>query len=424
MDWSGRPAPLLHPPHYALRLLGNSVAQSRALAEDLGIPGDDAVYATLREFEAALASLSSESGGGFVQSIAPLIDRAGLPPYDLAADRQYADYARHFALDPDELAVYRSAQAAFAALGQLVGPRLGKAAAAYRGSRDGAVKEIERYSLDGLDAAAEPGLWQVDVDVHIAEASGMSWPVMRAELILTQRVFARHGVHIRVRLARKIRVPGEWHSLTHGTRTGPPGAENTPFYQQLQAERAQLSELSERAYRAIIDPGERPEVRVHLVCLREGRMPYYLTDEGGTRLREYPVGGLSFPPYVFADRIARPLRGVIGLFAVRASARQPVPYLRPKTIAHELGHKLLNVSHEGYRAGPEFESYTGGSRDLMLYGFGLDIPAGRDGRWHRERLVRSPFLYRVEADRRVDNPDFQAGGVYDDPAYGQFVVSE
>ena len=61
---------------------------------------------------------------------------------------------------------------------------------------------------------------------------------------------------------------------------------------------------------------------------------------------------------------------------------------------------------------------------LRAWSAGLDIPAGRDGRWHRERLRRSPFLYRIEAGQRVDNPAYRAGGVYDDPIYGQFIVPE
>lgn len=421
MAWADRSAPLVHPPQYALRLLANSVAQSRALAEDLGIADDDAVYATLDTFDAALASTPAE----FVQSLRPLIERAGGPPYDLDADRQYADYTRTFPLSPDERSLYRTAQAGFMALGRLVSPRLARASETYRGSPDGAVHTLEQYSLDGLNADSEPGVQQIDIDVHLAEASGMSWPVMRTELLLAQRVFATHGVHLRVRQARKIRVPGDWHSLSHGDRTGPPARDVGPFYRQLQAESARLSRPAERAYRTIIDQGERPEMRLHLVCLRTGTMPFYLTDDqGGTHLREYSVGGLSFPPYSLAERIPRQLRGVIGLFAVRASKRDQPPHLKPKTIAHELGHKLLNVSHEGYRAGPAFESYTGGSRDLMLYGFGLDIPAGRDGRWHRERLARSPFLYRIDAGARVYNPGYQADGVYDDPLYGQFFISE
>ena len=59
----------------------------------------------------------------------------------------------------------------------------------------------------------------------------------------------------------------------------------------------------------------------------------------------------------------------------------------------------------------------------MLYGTGEDIPSGRDGRWHLERLRISPFLYRLGADgSRQWNPDYREGGHYYDPIYGDYVV--
>ena len=61
---------------------------------------------------------------------------------------------------------------------------------------------------------------------------------------------------------------------------------------------------------------------------------------------------------------------------------------------HERGHKLINASHEYRDMDPEHEVYADGG--LLLYGSGTDIPAGREGRFHRERLHRSPFVYRKD----------------------------
>ena len=59
----------------------------------------------------------------------------------------------------------------------------------------------------------------------------------------------------------------------------------------------------------------------------------------------------------------------------------------------------------------------------MLYGDGEDIPSGKDGRWHLERLQLSPFLYRVDENGEKQwNPDYKEGGHYYDPIYGDHVV--
>ena len=63
------------------------------------------------------------------------------------------------------------------------------------------------------------------------------------------------------------------------------------------------------------------------------------------------------------------------------------------------------------------------NRDLMIYGSGTEIPAGKDGRWHRERLHLSPFIYRLQADgARQWNADYREHGHYYDPLCGDKVV--
>lgn len=87
-----------------------------------------------------------------------------------------------------------------------------------------------------------------------------------------------------------------------------------------------------------------------------------------------------------------------------------------KTIAHELGHKLLNVSHEYRDVSPQHEVNADGG--LMLYGKGTDILSGPEGRYHYERLHVSPYLYREAEDgSREWNPDYAGDGFYYDPIY-------
>ncbi len=82
---------------------------------------------------------------------------------------------------------------------------------------------------------------------------------------------------------------------------------------------------------------------------------------------------------------------------------------------------MINVGHEYREIDPQNEVY--GEGGLMVYGDGMEIPSGADGRWHLERLHLSPFLYRLKEDgTKMWNPDYQEGGHYYDPIYGENVV--
>ncbi len=155
---------------------------------------------------------------------------------------------------------------------------------------------------------------------------------------------------------------------------------------------------------------------VHTITLREVPIGFY--EWSGTEwvYDSVPTSGLSFPPYIFADRIPEHLRGVITL-----SYRQRPLNDNSKTLAHEIGHKTLNVSHEGTGVCPAFEVQ---GDDLMLYGSGDSIPDGESGRWHKERLLRSPFLYTQGSDgQAVFANQFEDGGIYSDRLYGDYVMS-
>jgi hypothetical protein len=48
----------------------------------------------------------------------------------------------------------------------------------------------------------------------------------------------------------------------------------------------------------------------------------------------------------------------------------------------------------------------------MLYGSGREISGGALGRWHRERLSLSPYLYRFSNGTKVWNRGFFKDGYY------------
>ncbi|NJO12852.1 MAG: hypothetical protein HC872_04625 [Gammaproteobacteria bacterium] len=173
-----------------------------------------------------------------------------------------------------------------------------------------------------------------------------------------------------------------------------------------------LAPEARRAFEAIIEPHENNDRTVYLVVLQNVFMSFFeRIDERTWEVRTISTGGLSFPSYTYRD-IPRRLRGVITI-----DKDEPLK----RIVAHELGHKLMNVSHEYRQIDPQHEVRAEGG--LMLYGAGTDIAPGAEGRWHRERLHLSPYLYRQAADgTRQWNPDYREGGHYYDPIYGDKVV--
>jgi len=105
---------------------------------------------------------------------------------------------------------------------------------------------------------------------------------------------------------------------------------------------------------------------------------------------EFPTSAMSFHSYRYV--LPRPIRSVIVFAPMASSVAKLSPRVNPTTLAHELGRKLINVSHEGRETSPQNETTKGGWRDIMVYGLGLGIPSGEVGRRQAERLRLSPYI--------------------------------
>lgn len=175
------------------------------------------------------------------------------------------------------------------------------------------------------------------------------------------------------------------------------------------------SELTDEAL-AVFGPliGEAPgnDRTVHIVALQGVFIDHFDPVVEGRVYQKQTIetSGLSFPGYMHGDLIPRRMRGVITITNLRRNEDSW------KTIAHELGHKLMNVSHEHREVSPAHEIQS--DEGLMLYGEGTEIASGAQGRFHHERLHRSPFIYTEGADgEREYNPDYLGRGFYYDPIY-------
>ncbi len=277
------------------------------------------------------------------------------------------------------------------------------------------VRVLEVFDVSALNEDLDPSLPTANVAFYLTDGGRIEWDGMLRGIDNAREVFGAVGIQLRVAWAAELEVPGTWQNLDASEITEPvsgPELRESDLYAHLEEEAARITDRNAAIFNAMVAQLPAEELgldvanTVHILNLRSVPLSYYEHRDGEWVLDTVGTGGLSFPPYMHVGGIPRHLRGVITL-----SGHGP--------LAHELGHKLINVSHEGVGSCPAFEAY---GEDLMLYGSGSRIPAGEDGRWQVERLHLSPFLFEVVDGAPVFNPDFQDGGRYADSIYGDYVV--
>lgn len=235
--------------------------------------------------------------------------------------------------------------------------------------------------------------------------------LFRAGFERARSIFLDAGVQLRLVSARTGPVDPRLFAIGSTNDTDDhPGDRFVNMYRAAERRPSRLSTEAEAAFRSIVPDAPGADTTVHLIVLQDVYMTFHEQLDFRTWQRKtISTGGLSFPGYMYGATMPRHLRGVITITDVTKDANSW------KTIAHEIGHKLLNVSHEYRETAPQHEVRADGG--LMLYGSGTEIASGADGRFHRERLHRSPFLYRMVDGERRYNPDYIGDGFYYDPIY-------
>ncbi len=281
---------------------------------------------------------------------------------------------------------------------------------------------LETYDVSAFNAALVDGMPTIDVAFYVTEGGPITWLSLKTSIERAQRIFAVPGVQLRISSALRIQVPREWQRLDADEANVPttPSYLETDLYAHIDELETRLTKRNEAIFEAIVAHypeqanGVTAANTIHVLTVFEAPIAIYeWTGSAWTRSVQ-PTGGLSFPPYFYADRIPMDVRGIITL-----SSGLSRPTADTKTLAHEIGHKVIDVSHEGVGVCPTVEA-TGA--DLMLYGPGERIPSGAEGRWQVERLLLSPFIYRLEGGIARFATVYQDGGVYDDRLYGNYVV--
>ena len=289
------------------------------------------------------------------------------------------------------------------------------------GAERAPLREIATQEVAALNADLQPDAMTMDVGVLLPSNFDPKFDRVTVEGLLegvrnAKEIYAAASVQINVLWIKTGRIEPDHLAVMANRQPATPDSEHVGLYDNLWRAREKLSEPAEALFSSLVEPHPDNHRTIYVVALQEVFFSYYAKSKSGEfQFRVSPTSGFSFPSYYFGRGIPRRLRGVITVCNLSR------PEKKRKTIAHEIGHKTINVSHEYKEIEPSFEVNAEGG--LMVYGSGVDIPSGEEGRWHRERLLLSPFLYhRDDAGEKIWNPDYEEYGHYSDPIYGDFVV--
>lgn len=288
------------------------------------------------------------------------------------------------------------------------------------------VRPVKWTPAASIDLAAfnsdlVPGKPTIDVAVYVPSNFDPAFKKLSLDRMIdgvraAKEIYARVGMQINLVSVKTGAIDPRFLAIQANEIPRVPDTEYLNMYEANLRHPSELTDMARKAFESIVEPGPNNARTVYLVALQDVIFPFVELSEGRNwTIKMVRTGGLSFPTYSYHDTLPQDLRGVITITNLSTPNRQR------RTIAHEIGHKVMNVSHEYKKTEPAHEVYDDGG--LMLYGSGEDIPSGAEGRWHYERLMLSPFVYRVDAKGKKQwNPDYREGGHYYDPIYGDKAV--
>lgn len=282
-------------------------------------------------------------------------------------------------------------------------------------------KAVESVDLVAFNKDLVAGKPTMDVVVYMPSNfdpafNKLTLPQMLEGIRAAKEIYRPAGVQINLVAVKTGAVDPRFLAIQANEIPRVPDTEYINMYENNARHPTEPTEMALQAFWSMIEPRKDSDRTIYLVALQDVIMPFLdRSDARNWTVKMVRTGGLSFPSYSYHGTIPRAYRGVITLDNLSTPSRAR------RTIAHEIGHKVMNVSHEYKTTGPAHEVFAEGG--LMLYGSGEDIPSGAEGRWHRERLLMSPYLYRLQPNgAKTWNPDYKDGGHYYDPLYGDKVV--
>jgi len=280
---------------------------------------------------------------------------------------------------------------------------------------------IDSIDINEINSDLLKGKPTVDIGIYFpsnldSTFTKVTFNKMIESFFFAKEIFKPTGVQLNLIFAKTGNINSSYLSIQANEVPGIPDTEYVNLYDNSRRHPSIPTNHAINAFRSIIEEDVNNSRTIYLIALQDVFYPYLTLAEGRNwMMKTVRTGGLSFPSYSYIDQIPKDLRGIITITNLSTEDRYR------KTIAHELGHKLINVSHEYNDINPGFEVFAEGG--LMLYGSGEDIPTGKEGRWHLERLQLSPYLYKVD-DRgnKIWNNDYKEAGHYYDPIYDNYVI--
>jgi hypothetical protein len=281
---------------------------------------------------------------------------------------------------------------------------------------------VDSINVTAFNQDIMPGKLTMDVGIYFPSNMDTGFHKVTLSRVMeslqaAKEIYKPTDVQINLLWVKTGELDPAYFSIQANEVPGIPETEYTNTYVHMRRHPAVLTEHARDAFTSMIEPNELNSRTIYLLVLQDVFYPFLEVSEGRNwTMKTVRTGGLSFPTYSYCNTLPAAFRGVITI----TNLARPDRYRR--TIAHEIGHKVMNVSHEYKTTNPGHEVFAEGG--LMLYGNGEDIPSGVEGRWHRERLKLSPFLYMLNEDRtKTWNLEYQEGGHYYDPIYGDKVVN-
>jgi len=282
---------------------------------------------------------------------------------------------------------------------------------------------VDTIDVAGINSDLDPEKPTVDVGIYYP--SNLDPRFNRVDLsslvsgfLAAKEIYSETSVQFRLLWVKTGEIDARFFTLRSSEIPETPGSEFINVYEEMLRSPAVLTKKASEAFESIIEPGPDNHRTIYLVALQDVYFPFYEIVEGERNwiLKFVRTSALSFPSYSYVDELPDRLKGIITI-----SNLTQAPEEARKVIAHEIGHKIINVSHEYLTTNPGFEVF--GEGGLMIYGRGLKIPSGKEGRYHLERLLLSPYIYKLDkSGNKIWNDGYMEGGHYYDPLYGDKVI--
>ncbi len=296
-----------------------------------------------------------------------------------------------------------------------------------RKKRESEIQEKVSWEIDNsidskvINSDLVAGKMTIDVGIYFPSNLDKAFKKVTLDKMIesfkaAKEIYKPTDVQLNLLWVKTGKVNPSFFSIQANETPGIPRTEYVNMYQHMQRHPAVLTKHAKAAFEHIVEPDKDNHRTIYLIVLQEVFYPFLDVSEGRNwMIKSVRTGGMSFPTYSYLENLPNRFRGVMTI----TNLSRPDRFRR--TIAHEIGHKAMNVSHEYMEQDPENEVFAEGG--LMLYGQGEDIPSGEKGRWHLERLHLSPFIYRMSADGiKQWNLDYKEGGHYYDPIYGKKII--